>query len=102
MAVDSTPAEVVMPTYPQGYVPVATLEVTTVRPRTQGFQLQGRGADGADYVFEMDLDMPIDQQTRTVLGEILSQSQWRVLRRAHRPLEAKSRRKSARSESKPS
>ena len=75
-----------MPTSHDGYVSVANLEVTTVRPDPQGFQLQGLGADGADYLLEMHLDMPIDQRTRVVLGEMLSQSEWRVFRRARQPL----------------
>ncbi len=75
-----------MPTSHDGYVSVANLEVTTVRPDPRGFQLQGLGADGADYLLEMHLDMPIDQRTRVVLGEMLSQSEWRVFRRARQPL----------------
>ena len=82
-----------MATPPHGYVSVAKLEVTTVRPYLEGFQLQGTGADGADYVLEMHLDMPIDQRTRSVLGEILSQSEWRVLRRARQPIKSPARRK---------
>ena len=90
-----------MPTTHDGYVPVANLEVTTVRPHPEGFQLQGVGADGADYLLEMHLGMPIDQRTRSVLGEILSQSEWRVLRRARQPLKSQPRRKAAHRESKP-
>lgn len=82
-----------MATPPHGYVSVAKLEVTTVRPHAGGFQLQGTGADGADYVLEMHIDIPIDQRTRSVLGEILSQSEWRVLRRARQPLKSQARRK---------
>ncbi len=84
-----------------GYVAVANIEVTSVRPQPAGFQLQGVGADAADYVLEMHLDMPIDQRTRAVLGEILSQSEWRVLRRAQEPLKSQLRRRPARSEVKP-
>jgi len=84
-----------------GYVPVANLEVTAVVPQPAGFRLQGLGADGADYLLEMHLDMPIDQRTRAVLGEMLSQSEWMVYRRVQEPLRANLRRKPARSESKP-
>ena len=72
----------------EGYVPVASLEVTSVKPAVSGFQLQGLGADASDYLLEMHIDMPIDQRTRAVLGEILSQSEWQIYRRAHQPLKA--------------
>ncbi len=81
-----------------GYVPVANVEVTAVMPQSSGFRLQGIGADGADYLMEMHLDMPIDQRTRAVLGEMLSQSDWVVYRRAQVPLEKQKRRQPARSE----
>ena len=35
---------------PDGYVPVANVEVTAVMPQSAGFRLQGVGADGADYL----------------------------------------------------
>ena len=82
-----------------GYVPVANVEITAVMPQSSGFRLQGIGADGADYLMEMHLDMPIDQRTRAVLGEMLSQSDWVVYRRAQVPLENKKRRQPARSDS---
>ena len=84
-----------------GYVPVANLEVTAVVPQPAGFRLQGLGADSAAYLLEVHLDMPIDQRTRAVLGEILSQSEWVVYRRVQEPLRATLRRKPAWSESKP-
>ena len=84
-----------------GYVPVASVEVTAVMPQSAGFRLQGVGADGADYLMEMHLDMPIDQRTRAVLGEILSQSEWVLHRRAQVPLKNQTRRPPARSESSP-
>jgi hypothetical protein len=84
-----------------GYVPMANVEVTAVVPEVSGFRLQGIGADGADYLLDMHLDMPIDQRTRAVLGEMLSQSEWTVYRLAQGPLKAQVRRTSARSESKP-
>jgi hypothetical protein len=89
-----------MPTNHDGYVPVANLEVTTVLPHPEGFQLQGVGADGADYLLEMHVGMSIDQRTRAVLGEILSQSEWRVFRRASQPLKSQLRRRPTHQESK--
>ncbi len=84
---------------PDGSVPVANVEVTAVMPQTSGFRLQGIGADGADYLMEMHLDMPINQRTRAVLGEMLSQSEWVVYRRAQVPLKKQKRRTPAQSES---
>ncbi|MDH5642633.1 MAG: hypothetical protein OEY63_00405 [Gemmatimonadota bacterium] len=78
----------------EGYVPVANLEVTTVAPTPHGFELQGMGADNADYLMEMHLDIPIDAKTRAVLAEMLSQSEWNVSRRATTPLKAKQTRRS--------
>ena len=66
----------------EGFVPVADIEVNAVRPERSGFVLQGRGADRAEYRVEMRLDIPVDQQTQTVLGEILAQSELRLMRRA--------------------
>ena len=68
------------------YVPVAEVEVSAVRPERSGFVLEGRGADRADYRVQLELELPLDQRTRTVLGEMLSQSKWRVWRRAPQPL----------------
>lgn len=73
---------------PEGFVPVADLEIDHVLPTEDGFDLQGRGADAAEYLVRMHLDMPIDRRTRTVLGEILAQSEWRVWRRLDRPARA--------------
>jgi len=83
------------------YVPVANVEVTSVVPLPAGFRLQGFGADGADYRLDMHLDMPLDQRTRAVLGEMLSQSEWEVFRRAREPLKGQLRRKQARSDAEP-
>ena len=85
---------------PEGYVPVANLEVMAVSPKPEGFRLQGLGADGADYLMELHLDMPIDRQTRSVMSELLSQSEWQVFRRVREPLTA--RRSAARDRSRPS
>ena len=69
------------PQQPEGYVPVADLEIDAVTPGREGFRMQANGTDGAEYLVEMHLDMPIDARTRAVLGEILSQSEIRVWRR---------------------
>ena len=66
----------------EGFVPVADVEVDAVRPERSGFVLQGRGADRAEYRVEMRLHIPVDQQTQVVLGEILAQSELKVMRRA--------------------
>jgi hypothetical protein len=73
------------------YIPVADVEVSAVRPERTGFTLQGTGADRADYRVELELEVPVDQRTRSVLGEILSQSRWRIWRRAPQPLRAGTR-----------
>ncbi len=75
------------------YVPVAEVTVDLVRPAQDGFTLEGRGSDGADYRMEMRLDMRVDGRTRNVLSEILSQSEWKIARRVRAPLRARLRRK---------
>ena len=62
--------------------PVSDIEITAVRPERSGFVLVGRGADRAEYRIEMRLGLPVDQNTQAVLGEILAQSELKVLRRA--------------------
>ncbi|MCZ6917074.1 MAG: hypothetical protein O7I93_09885 [Gemmatimonadetes bacterium] len=84
---------------PEGYVSVANLEIMAVSPQAEGFRLQGLGADGADYLVDLHLDIPIDQQTRSVMSELLSQSEWQVFRRVREPLPP--RRTAARAESRP-
>ena len=76
---------------PSDYIPVADVEVSSVKPLRTGFTLEGRGADRADYRVDLELEVPVDQRTRSVLGEILSQSRWRISRRAPQPLRAGSR-----------
>ena len=63
------------------YVPVADLDVDAVWPGQTEFVLEGQGNDGSYYRLEMHLDMPVDRRTRTVLAELLSQSEWRISRR---------------------
>ncbi|MFQ6046761.1 MAG: hypothetical protein ACE5PT_10470 [Gemmatimonadales bacterium] len=68
-----------------GYVPVADLAIDSVTPSPSGFVLRGRGDDRAEYQLDMHLDLPVDRRTRAVLGELLSQSEWRVWRKAPEP-----------------
>lgn len=74
------------------YVPLAEVEVDAVRPTRGGFTLDGHGADHADYRLEMTLDLPVDSRTRTILAELLSQSEWKILRRMRAPLLSSARR----------
>ncbi len=69
----------------QGFVRVADVEVEAVRPGTKGFVLDGRGADRSDYRLEMEFEMPLDPRTRSVLGELLTQSRWKLSRRLREP-----------------
>lgn len=73
------------------FVRVAQLAIEAVRPVEHGFELAGRGRDQAEYRVEMQLELPVDRRTRTVLGELLAQSELRVWRRAPQPLGLKQR-----------
>lgn len=68
------------------YVRVADIAVETVRPTARGFLLEGHADDGGDYRLELELEFPLDRRTRSVLGELLAQSDWRLARRARPPL----------------
>ncbi len=63
------------------FVSVAEIEVDAVVPAHAGFRLEGRGADGADYRVELHLDVPLNQQTHRVLGELLSQCEMKISRK---------------------
>jgi hypothetical protein len=63
------------------FIPLAEVEVDAVVSSAAGFVLDGQGADGAQYRLELHLDHPVDRRTKQVLGELLSQSEWRILRR---------------------
>ena len=65
---------------------VADVEVTAVRPGRTEFVLQGRGTDRSEYRLEMHLDVPVDQKTSAVLGELFAQSEWRVWRSVRSPI----------------
>ncbi len=79
-----------------GLVPVADIEIDAVLPGRSGFLLEGRGADGAEYRLELHLDLPVDDRTRQVLGELFSQSEWKIFRRVEQSPLAKVRRERAR------
>ncbi len=66
------------------YVTVADIEIASVTPARNGFALEGRGADRADYRLGLEIEVPLDQRTKAVLGEMLSQCKIRVWR-ATRP-----------------
>ena len=76
------------------FVTLVDIEVDSVRPERSGFVLRGRGSDRSDYQLEMHLDIPVDRRTQTVLGEMLAQSEWRVLRRSATPLRRRATAKS--------
>lgn len=78
---------------PDDFVSVAEIEVTSALPSHSGFALGGRGSDGAEYRLQMHLDMPVDQRTKSVLGELLAQSEWRVWRRMPAPLRGRAARR---------
>jgi hypothetical protein len=59
---------------------VADVPIDEVRSTPDGFVMQGRGTDLLGYRLEMHLDWPVDQRTKKVLGEILSQAEVKVMR----------------------
>ena len=63
-----------------GFDLVADVPIDEVRSTPHGFVMQGRGTDRAGYTLEMHLDLPVDQRTRKVLSEILSQAEVKVIR----------------------
>jgi hypothetical protein len=66
----------------QEFLPVAEVAIDAVQAAKGGFVLRGTGKDAAEYRFDVHFDLPVDHRTHAVLGEILSQSEWRVWRRA--------------------
>jgi len=74
---------------PTDYVSVADVDVASVTPERAGFILEGRGADKSDYRLGLELEVPLDVRTRSVLGEMLSQCKIRVWRRAAAPKKGK-------------
>ena len=66
------------------FEPIVTVEIDAVMPSDRGFTLTGRGADRAEYRLDMHFELPLDSRTRTVLGELLSQSDLTISRRGNR------------------
>ena len=64
------------------YQRLVEIEVDAVAPKPHGFTLMGEGADQAQYQLDIRFEMPLDPRTRTVLGELLSQSALTISRRA--------------------
>lgn len=64
------------------FQPLADIEIDAVRPEARGFTLTGQGADREEYRVGVQFDMPLDARTRAVLGELLSQAEVTVARRA--------------------
>lgn len=64
----------------EGYDLVADVPIEEVHATSDGFVMQGHGADRSGYRLEMHLDWPVDSRTKKVLGEILSQAEVRVMR----------------------
>lgn len=69
------------------YQPVAAIEIDAVTPSDRGFTLTGQGAppDRGMYRLDLRFELPLDPSTRTVLGELLSQSDLTVSRRDTAP-----------------
>jgi hypothetical protein len=63
---------------------LAAVEIDAVTPSEHGFTLTGQGSDGVDYRLDLRFDVRLDPRTRTVLGELLSQSDLTISRRAQR------------------
>ena len=59
---------------------VADVPIDEVRSTPDGVVMQGRGTDLLGYRLEMHLDWPVDQRTKKVLSEILSQAEVKVMR----------------------
>src|SRR5437879_7310214 len=66
------------------FQPLAEIEIDAVTPSNQGFTLTGQGAgtDRSEYRLDLHFELPLDNRTRTVLGELLSQSELTISRRA--------------------
>ena len=69
------------PAKPADLIAVADVEVASVTPERAGFALEGLGADRSEYRVGLEIEVPMDQRTRSVLGEILSHCRIMVWRR---------------------
>lgn len=72
------------PGFTTAFQPVANIEIDAVTPSARGFTLTGQGAppDRAVYRLDVHFELPLDPRTRTVLGELLSQSDLTISRGA--------------------
>ena len=72
-----------LPTPSLQYQPVAAIEIEAVTPTDRGFTLTGQGAPPERGVYRLELrfELPLDPRTRTVLRELLSQSDLTIARR---------------------
>src|SRR5438128_1247153 len=67
------------------YEPLAEIEVDAASPSHQGFTLMGQGLDHAEYQLDLRFEMPLDQRTRTVLGEVTLDDAAELVRFPARP-----------------
>jgi len=76
----------VPPSTRPGFEPIAIVAIEAVTPSDRGLTLtgQGAGADRAEYRLDVHFELPLDPRTRTVLGELLSQSDLTISRRGNR------------------
>ena len=65
-----------------GFALVAEIPIEEVRTAAAKVVLEGHGTDRQEYRLEVHFDIPLDAKTRKVLGELLSQAEVRVSRRA--------------------
>ena len=65
-----------------GFALVADIPIEEVRTAVATVVLQGHGSDRQEYRLELHFDIPVDAKTRKVLGELMSQADVRVSRRA--------------------
>ena len=65
-----------------GFALVADIPIEEVRTAAATVVLQGHGTDRQEYRLELHFDIPVDAKTRKVLGELFSQADVRVSRRA--------------------
>lgn len=65
-----------------GFALVADIPIEEVRTAAATVVLQGHGTDRQEYRLELHFDIPVDAKTRKVLGELLSQAEVRLSRRA--------------------
>ena len=79
---------------PDDFVTVANVQVDSVTPHPSGFLVMASGEDYAEYRLDMHVGLPLDSRTQAVVGEILSQSEWRLSRRTRQPLKPKLRNRS--------